>query len=307
MGLLRNMLTIRRVEFLIAEIPICLIPLVLAGPVRGVEPQTVGLGVVVFFLLFNFGDMTNCLADRDLDATYKPRLSRAIYALTPRFVAAQILATAVAAVALTVWIASRTRHWLLLPLVLVGLSLGAAYSLPPVQLKARGVLQVACLWTIIFVGPMIFMATLLAPFPSRAVLWVALAYATVQAGIVLINTAEDLPEDHGAGIRTTIVALGLSRGLGLARLMVLGGGVLLVCVLAAIAVVRGSLPVVLLGLLPLCAALAAAAWTISGLCARLGGVEKQDMILVRRAGRFVPAWLTGVAWTTLLAAWSLRW
>ena len=144
MAFLGNMLAIRRIEFLIAEIPIFVIPIVVAS--RGAESVdriAIGLGVLVFFLLFNFGDMTNCLADRDLDAIYKPRLSRAVFELGPRFVTMQIIVTALAALAVTFVLALRTGHWLLMPLVAIGLLLGAAYSLEPVRLKGRGVLQLA--------------------------------------------------------------------------------------------------------------------------------------------------------------------
>ena len=54
-------------------------------------------GIFVFFLLFAFGDMINCLADRDLDAIYKPHLSQAVYGLGVRFVTFQIVATAAVA------------------------------------------------------------------------------------------------------------------------------------------------------------------------------------------------------------------
>jgi 4-hydroxybenzoate polyprenyltransferase len=52
----------------------------------------------------------------------------------------------------------------------------------------------------------------------------AAAYATVEMGVILINTSEDLPEDRAAGIRTTTVALGLERTLRLAAGMVAFGG-----------------------------------------------------------------------------------
>lgn len=292
MRFVRNMLFIRRIEFVIAEIPIFLIPIAVAS--RGaasVDHLTIGLGVLVFFLLFNFGDMTNCLADRELDAIYKPRLSRAVFELGPGFVTLQIVLTAFAALGVTLIVAERTEHWLLVPLVVIGLMLGAAYSLEPVRLKGRGVLQLACLWLIIFVGPMIFMATLFTPLPSTTLLVIAIAYATVQMGVVLLNTAEDLPEDRDAKVRTIIVALGLERGIALAKLMVLGGGVALV---AAI----GWSP----ALLPLLAVLVFAAVSIHRLEARIAGGSPEEKIAnVRRTSRLVPVWLTSVAWATLLA------
>src|SRR6185503_21348195 len=97
------LLRIRRVEFRIAEIPILFIPLLLLLHDTAVL-KTFALweGIFVFFCLFAFGDMINCLADRDLDAVYKPHLSEAVYGLGVPFVTFQVVATAALAIALSV-------------------------------------------------------------------------------------------------------------------------------------------------------------------------------------------------------------
>src|SRR5436189_6292689 len=126
------MLRIRRVEFRVAEIPIILIPILLL--VR--DPSVLKTfyfweGIFVFLLLFAFGDMVNCLADRDLDAVYKPHLSQAVYGLGVRFVTFQVIATAAVALILWAHVAWRLSGRSLLPLVATGIFLGAAYSVPP--------------------------------------------------------------------------------------------------------------------------------------------------------------------------------
>src|SRR5882762_7271872 len=95
------MLRIRRVEFRIAEIPILVIPiLLLIHDTAPLKTFSFWEGIFVFFLLFAFGDMINCLADRDLDAVYKPHLSEAVYGLGVGFVKFQVVATAIVALAL---------------------------------------------------------------------------------------------------------------------------------------------------------------------------------------------------------------
>src|SRR5688572_30528012 len=116
------MLRIRRVEFRIAEIPILAIPvLLLIGDTAILQTFAFWEGVFIFFLLFAFGDMINCLADRDLDAIYKPHLSAAVYGLGVGFVTFQIVATAAIAFILSVHLAWRLNRWLLVPLVAIGL------------------------------------------------------------------------------------------------------------------------------------------------------------------------------------------
>src|SRR5687767_6427958 len=162
------MLRIRRVEFRIAEIPILAIPLLIL--LRDTAPlKTFQLweGVFIFFLLFAFGDMINCLADRDLDAVYKPHLSEAVYGLGVGFVTFQVIVTAVLALVLSFNLSWSMNRWLLFALVAVGLLLGAAYSVKPVQLKGRGLAQLICLWLIIFVGPMLFVDLLVDAHQSQ--------------------------------------------------------------------------------------------------------------------------------------------
>src|SRR5688500_19115238 len=107
------MLRIRRVEFRIAEIPILAIPvLLLIGDTSILQTFQLWEGVFIFFLLFAFGDMINCLADRDLDAVYKPHLSEAVYGLGVGFVTFQVIVSAVLALVLSFYLSWSLIRWL---------------------------------------------------------------------------------------------------------------------------------------------------------------------------------------------------
>ena len=139
---LRYLLRIRRVEFRIAEIPILAIPLLLLmHDTAPLKTFSLWEGIFICFLLFAFGDMINCLADRDLDAVYKPHLSEAVYGLGVGFVTFQVIATAALALILSAHLSWVLNRWSILALVAIGLLLGAAYSVKPVQLKGRGLAQ----------------------------------------------------------------------------------------------------------------------------------------------------------------------
>jgi 4-hydroxybenzoate polyprenyltransferase len=149
----RDLLIIRRVEFRIAEIPIVAMPALLMNTrLQPLQTQSFWEGVLVFFLLFAFGDMINCLADRDLDATYKPHLSRAVYNLGVPFVTFQVVLTAILALAVSAHLSWMLGRWQLVAMTAAGLAMGAAYSVEPFRLKGRGLWQLGCLWLIIFVG-----------------------------------------------------------------------------------------------------------------------------------------------------------
>lgn len=307
MSFLLNLLRIRRVEFRIAEIPILLIPVLLTARTTALlGTPSFWEGVFLFFFLFAFGDIVNCLADRDLDATYKPHLSQAVYGLGTRFVKFQIVLSALAAVALAAHIAWRLDRWMLPLLVVVGLALGAAYSVKPIQFKGRGLAQVPCLWLILFVGPMLLAALLVGPTLPAAVFVYALAYGTLQMGVILVNTAEDYPEDRDAGIRTSILALGLPGGIRLAFALALAGGLVAGGTLCYLFDLR-QIPVPGWGvlLLPLAAWVFVAAG-IGRLARSVGRADLADgIVLVKRAAKTVPVWITLTAWSSCAAAFVL--
>jgi 4-hydroxybenzoate polyprenyltransferase len=307
MRFLLYMLRIRRVEFRVAEIPILAIPVFLliedASPFR---TFVFWEGIFIFFLLFAFGDMVNCLADRDLDAVYKPHLSEAVYGLGVRFVTFQVVATAALALALSAHLSWLTGRWLLFTLVAVGLALGAAYSVPPVRLKGRGFAQLVCLWLIIFVGPMLFVALLVDAYPPPTLLLLAAAYGTLQMGVILINTAEDYPEDLAAGIRTTVVATGLQAGVTLALALAAAGSVGLLATLTLLfRQRRAGLPWAA-ALLPAACACFYVSWSIRSLRRSIAALDPAGQIrAVKREAKKVPLWVTVVAWSTLGAAYAL--
>jgi len=301
------MLRIRRVEFRVAEIPILLIPiLLLIHDTSPLKTFTFWEGVFIFFLLFAFGDMINCLADRDLDAVYKPHLSEAVYGLGVGFVTFQVIATAVVALIMTVHLSWLLDRWILLPLVAIGLVLGAAYSVKPIQFKGRGLAQLLCLWLIIFVGPMLFISLLVSTVPSVSVVAFAAAFGALQMGIILVNTAEDYPEDLEAGIRTTIVACGLHRGISLAFWLTAFGAMGVLATLGAIWQQRNVATIWTLALMPAALACVYVLTEVWRLKRTIAAQQLEAAIqTVKRAAKRVPIWLTIVAWTVLGAAFAL--
>jgi 4-hydroxybenzoate polyprenyltransferase len=121
-------------------------------------------------------------------------------------------------------------------------------------------------------------------------------------GIILVNTAEDYPEDLEANVRTVIVTLGLSRGIRLASNLVMIGSVAMLITLGVLYHVRGvSLPVSA-ALIPVTAA---CVWLTSGIHRLSREVTSlpldQGIARVKIKAKRVPAWVTVVAWTSLAA------
>ena len=250
--------------------------------------------------------MVNCLADRDLDAKYKPHLSRAVYNLGVPFVTFQVVLWALLALGVAAHLAMMLERWQLFGLTAAGLALGAAYSVEPFRLKGRGLAQLGCLWAIIFVGPMLLVATLFGNWPTPSLVAFAMAYGAVQMGIILVNTAEDYPEDREAGVGTVIVTLGLARGIRLASALATAGSVGTLTTLAAIYWIRGVPPLYGIALLPVTAACIWLTRAIGRLSRELTAEPLDAGITrVKTAAKNVPAWVTAVAWTSLAAVAAL--
>jgi 4-hydroxybenzoate polyprenyltransferase len=297
-------LRLRRVEYRIAELPIFLIPTLLTiSDASAFLSAAFWEGLLIFFFLFAFGDLLNCLADRDLDAIYKPHLTEAVHGIGIRGVIAQAVLSALAAVALTAHLAWLLDRWLLVPLVLAGVFAAYAYSVEPIRLKSRGLWQLAFYWLGLFTGPMIFTALLFSPWPPWGVWAVAAAYGLMQTGVILVNTAEDYPEDRRMRVRTVIVALGLDNGITLALVLTVLGCVGLLASYAVLFLMRGASGWALLALLPLAGACVAVSTAIGRLCGRVHGKEEVNAVAaVKRSAHWVPVWITSLAVSSLVAA-----
>ena len=300
---LADSLRIRRPEFMVAELPIFLIPLLLAKGAAGWS--TIASLLATFLLLFHVGDMVNCLADRDLDLVWKPRLAESVRGLGVSNVKLQIAGSSLAALALAFELSLHAGSWIPLSLVAVGLALGLSYSLRPLYLKGRGLLQIPTLVALIFVGPMLLVWSTLGGELSVPELGFFLVYGLMQQGIILLNTAEDIPEDRAAFVHTSALALGLRGSVAGSFVMVALGGGLVVAFLGAALFAAGH--VVVLAMLPLSATLAALLSSVASLWLRLRGkAEAQAIIELRVVSKLVPVWIALTAASTLLAVGVLQ-
>jgi len=302
-------LRIRRVEYRIAELPIFLMPMLLTiESVDAFRSLEFWEGLLVFFFLFAFGDLVNCLADRDLDAHYKPQLTEAVYGLGVRGVIIQSIASAAAAVLISTHLAWRLNRPLLVPLVACGVILAWAYSVEPVRLKGRGLWQLAFYWLGLFAGPMIFVAAIFAWPIALEVIFFSLAFGLLQTGVILVNTAEDFPEDRELGVRTVIVHTGIRKGMWLAFILTLfGWGMLLASIFGISSQARMTSQSILIACGPLSALGIAVTISLCKLARKIPGDENEGIQLVKQAARLVPAWMTGVALTSLWASLVLFW
>lgn len=296
---LRAAWRVRRPEFFRAELPILLIPALVCSPDAAALLSLPFLaGVLLFFLLFNVGDMVNCWWDRDVDLHRKTHLAEAVARVGRRSLLVQIIVSALAAMVLAAYLAwTLDRPWLA-PAGAIGVLLGISYTAPPLRLKSRGLWQLAAYVGLLFVGPMVMVAGIFQAWPSPDLVLVALGFGVMQTGVLLVNTAEDLDEDEREHIRTVAVVLQARGTIQLARALVLGGGLLF------IGVIGSSVPVLWwIALVPL---LVAVVWNERWLATLAKHQRDLDeparRAAVRAQGKHVPRRIELGAWLALLGA-----
>ncbi len=302
-----NNIRIRRIEFFPSEIPIVSIPFLLTmSHYSEFNNLYVLEGILLFFLSFNFGDMINCLADRDLDATYKSRLSKAVYAIGPRFVAWQIIITAILTLIIAFHLSWVLDQWWILGLQIIGLFFAAQYSIPPLHLKSGGIWQVPCLMSILFFIPMSYLALIITPALSSSLVIFLLGYSAMQTGLVLLNSAEDYTEDLEMNLNTSIIALGIPKSMLLANIVFfVGTGT----VAGTLAVWFYQNDLTLWRYISL--AVFSTAWLLiqyhfwQVYKATINANLEDTMLAVRKKAKFVPLWLTFMGWACLVCALML--
>jgi 4-hydroxybenzoate polyprenyltransferase len=125
-------------------------------------------------------------------------------------------------------------------------------------------------------------------------------------GVTLVNTAEDYPEDLEAGLKTSIIALGLPRGMALASLCAFLGCVGTIGVLVYLLANATALNIWWLSLL---SPLAAGTFVCLGIGNLAGQVRQRPLPvaarLVKTRAKQVPLWFTLNAWAVCVAAYCI--
>lgn len=206
----------------------------------------------VLFFGMQIGMMVNCLADRDADEVFKSAQADAVRALGVRNVLAQVAVTAFLQGVFFVVLVVRAQSLLLLALSILAAFLSVQYSLPPLHLKSRGVVEILTIGitTIVIPGLVILISA------RHHVDWIDVlavaGFAGIMCSLILVETAEDVPEDRKFGVKTTAVQLGLIRTMYFAMILDVVGLCVVVYTIASRHHIRPeTLVVVVSGLLPL--------------------------------------------------------
>ena len=233
-------LLVSRVEFMVMGIPVIAISALLAASrpydLMGDNAVRLVLLTTVWYLAYWISSQVNCIADYELDKTYKSRLPRSIDILNgPRTIWVIIAVESVVASATVVYLAITESRIGLVVLWVVGLFLIGAYSLEPLRFKRRGFLNLVTLSLILYFLPALYIYYAMAPQMKIVPLLALLGFSTQMIGLLLINQIEDYHEDKEMNVLTSTVRWGLKKASLVALLFTVVMSVVLLVVFSRLA------------------------------------------------------------------------
>ena len=233
-------LLVSRVEFMVMGIPVIAISALLAASrpydLMGDNAVRLVLLTTVWYLAYWISSQVNCIADYELDKTYKSRLPRSIDILNgPRTIWVIIAVESVVASATVVYLAITESRIGLVVLWVVGLFLIGAYSLEPLRFKRRGFLNLVTLSLILYFLPALYIYYAMAPQMKILPLLALLGFSTQMIGLLLVNQIEDYHEDKEMNVLTSTVRWGLKKASLVALLFTVVMSVVLLVVFSRLA------------------------------------------------------------------------
>jgi 4-hydroxybenzoate polyprenyltransferase len=213
---IRSLASISRVEFLLPNLGSLIM-----GLAWGASPP-LGLidGFILIVLSFSIinlssliGAQANALYDYELDLKddRKKELVQALDSFGHKKVKVILMIEFLVTLTLVSISAIIYQKWLLLPLWLVGISLGIVYSAPPLKLKARSWIAPISLMVVLAICPVLF-AFYIFTFEINLFFLLALAgLALTVYGVIIPTELRDYFGDKAMNIQTFTVGLGLSR------------------------------------------------------------------------------------------------
>lgn len=227
----RQFMIVSRIEFLPAMIATVGLPTFLAALSFSDIWENLDLvawAMAVYIFAHLIGAQINCISDYDLDQGHKGQFPKAIDTLGRQTVVRSIIVEIVLATLIVLWLSIDLSRFQLLVLWGVGLALATAYSVEPLRLKKRGLLNISTLSLVLYGLPMSFFFLLYKESIEILPLIVLAMYSFQMAGIFLANEIEDYPEDKAMKVRNPCVRWGVKKASFTALLITTGGGVVIV-------------------------------------------------------------------------------
>jgi 4-hydroxybenzoate polyprenyltransferase len=215
---------VARLEYLPAEAPAIFIPLLItASTVWDLLNPLYFEAIFIFGLLYFAGFIINSYTDINVDQRYKIYVATSSQKLGPKVLKNLVILQVSVAILLIIHISWVINALWLIPVCLLGIFMGLAYSIKPFEFKVKGIMHVISLCLSAFLVPFILMYSTVSTNFAWYILVFFLGFPITHYGIALANQTGDFLEDKAEGLQSPAVKWGLNDTLKLAKSMTLVG------------------------------------------------------------------------------------
>ena len=211
---------VSRMEYLPAEAPAIFIPLLLtATTLWDLLNPLYFEAVLAFALLYFAGFIINSYTDVKVDQRYKIYVASSSQKMGPKLLKNLVIAQVAIAIVLIFHISWSINALWLIPICLIGIFMGLAYSIKPFEFKIKGILHTISLMTSAFLVPFILLYSTASSNFGWYIILLFIGFSITHYGIALANQTGDFLEDTAEGLQSPAVKWGLNKTLRLAKLM----------------------------------------------------------------------------------------
>jgi 1,4-dihydroxy-2-naphthoate octaprenyltransferase len=217
---LKDYANVARLEYLPAEAPAIFIPLLLTATALSDLVNFYYLeAILAFGLLYFSGFIINSYTDVSVDKRYKVYVASSSTKLGPVMLKNLVIIQVTLAILLIIHIAWAINALWLIPVCLLGIFMGLAYSVKPFEFKVKGIFHIISLLISAFMVPFILLYTTVSTNYSWYVILFLFGFPIAHYGIALANQTGDFLEDKSEGLKSPAVRWGLNNTLKLAKSM----------------------------------------------------------------------------------------
>lgn len=215
---------VARLEYLPAEAPAVFIPLLLtATTLMDFFNLLYYEAILAFSLLYFSGFIINSYTDINVDKHYKTYVATSSQKFGPTILKNLIMVQVGIAIVLIIHISWVINALWLIPICLLGIFMGLAYSIKPFEFKVKGIMHVVSLSLSAFMVPFILLYSTMSSNFSWYVILIFIGFPIAHYGIALANQTGDFLEDKHEGLQSPAVKWGLNKTLKFAKIMALVG------------------------------------------------------------------------------------
>ena len=221
---LKDYANVARLEYLPAEAPAIFIPLLItATTLKDFLNPYYFEAILIFGLLYFSGFIINSYTDIQVDKRYKIYVATSSQKMGRSMLKNLVIIQVSISIILIIHISWALNVLWLIPICLIGIFMGLAYSIKPFEFKVKGIMHIVSLSISAFLVPFILLYTAASTNFAWYIILLFIGFSIAHYGVALANQTGDFLEDKAEDLQSPAVKWGLNKTLKLAKSMTVLG------------------------------------------------------------------------------------